>query len=91
MFLDICAAGPYCERMTTSALVPWPARSPQALGRAIKAARTHAGWTQAELAERSRATRFGIGLLEAGHETRAIEQLFEVLAALNLQLSVEPR
>lgn len=77
--------------MTTPREVPWPVRSPEALGRAVKAARRQAGLTQAELAERARATRYAITLLEAGHETRAIEQLFDVLAALGLELTVRRR
>jgi HTH-type transcriptional regulator/antitoxin HipB len=66
-------------------------RSPEALGRAIRAARTQAGLTQSELAERARANRYAITLLESGHETRAIELLFDTLAALNLELAVRPR
>jgi HTH-type transcriptional regulator/antitoxin HipB len=66
-------------------------RSPEALGRAVRSARVQAGWTQAELAERARANRYAIVTLEAGHETRAIEILFETLAALDLELAVRPR
>jgi HTH-type transcriptional regulator / antitoxin HipB len=66
-------------------------RSPEALGRAVRAARTHAGLTQAELAERARANRYAIVVLESGHQTRAIEILFDTLAALDLELVVRPR
>lgn len=66
-------------------------RSPQALGRAIRTARSRAGLTQAELAERARANRYAIVQLEAGHETRAIEILFDTLAALDLEFAVRPR
>jgi HTH-type transcriptional regulator / antitoxin HipB len=66
-------------------------RSPEALGRAIKSARQRAGWTQADLAERARMNRYAVLLLESGHETRAIEQLFDALAALDLELAVRPR
>jgi HTH-type transcriptional regulator / antitoxin HipB len=66
-------------------------RSPAALGRAIRTARSRAGLTQAELAELARANRYAIVQLEAGHETRAIEILFDALAALNLELAVRPR
>jgi DNA-binding XRE family transcriptional regulator len=47
--------------------------------------------TQAELAERARANRYAIIALESGHETRAIELLFDTLAALGLELIVRPR
>ena len=68
-----------------------PVRSPEALGRAIRAARAKAGMTQAELAERARANRYAIHSLESGHETRAIEIIFDTLAALGLELTVKPR
>jgi HTH-type transcriptional regulator / antitoxin HipB len=66
-------------------------RSPEALGRAIRAARTNAGLTQTELAERSRANRYAISVLESGGQTRAVELIFDALAALNLELTVRPR
>ncbi len=66
-------------------------RSPEALGRAIRAARERAGLTQAQLAERARANRYAIAVIESGHETRAIELLFDTLAALELELAVRPR
>ncbi len=64
--------------------------SPEALGRAIRAARERAGLTQAQLAERARANRYAIAVIESGHETRAIELLFDTLAALELELAVRP-
>ena len=70
---------------------PTRVRSPEALGRAIRAARERAGLTQAQLAERARANRYAIAVLESGHETRAIELLFDTLAALELELAVRPR
>lgn len=68
-----------------------PIRSPAALGRAIKAARLEEGLTQADLAERARANRFAIVQLEAGKETRALEVIFDSLAALGLELTVRSR
>ncbi len=68
-----------------------PIRSPAALGRAIRAARVGEGLTQADLAERARTNRFAIVQLEAGNETRALEVIFDSLAALGLELSVRPR
>jgi HTH-type transcriptional regulator/antitoxin HipB len=68
-----------------------PVRSPEALGRTIRAARKRAGLTQAELASRSLANRQTIIGLESGHETRAIELLFDTLAALGLELTVRRR
>lgn len=47
--------------------------------------------TQAGLAERARANRYAIHSLESGHETRAIEIIFDALAALGLELTVRRR
>ncbi len=66
-------------------------RSWSAFGRALRAARQAPGLTQSELAERSRTNRFSIGHLETGEATKAIEKLFDTLAALDLELVVRPR
>lgn len=67
------------------------ARSASALGRALRAARQARGMTQSELAERSRTNRFSIAQLENGETTKAIEKVFDALAALELELVVRPR
>lgn len=68
-----------------------PARSPQALGRAIRSARQQAGLTQADLSARALTNRQTVVGLEAGRETRAIRAVFDTLAALGLELVVRPR
>jgi HTH-type transcriptional regulator/antitoxin HipB len=68
-----------------------PIRSPAALGRAVRAARVGAGLTQAELAERARSNRYAIVQLEGGNETRALEVIFDSLAALGLELTIRAR
>lgn len=68
-----------------------PIRSPEALGRTIRRTRKQTGLTQAELAVRTRATRQAIVTLEGGHETRAVELIFDALAALGLELAVHAR
>jgi HTH-type transcriptional regulator/antitoxin HipB len=77
--------------MPTSSSEGIRVRSPESLGRAVRATRIAEELTQAELAERARANRYAIALLESGHETRAIQILFDALAALNLELVVRPR
>ncbi|MGH8889050.1 MAG: helix-turn-helix domain-containing protein [Acidothermaceae bacterium] len=57
----------------------------------IRAARETAELSQTDLAERARTNRFAIAQIENGHQTRAIEQLFDALAALNLELAIRPR
>jgi HTH-type transcriptional regulator/antitoxin HipB len=65
--------------------------SADALGRAVRRARSQAGLTQSELAERARANRYAIALLESGKRTRAIEIMFDTLSALDLELTIRPR
>jgi HTH-type transcriptional regulator/antitoxin HipB len=77
--------------MATSSDQEMIARSPSALGRALRAARQAQGMTQSELAERSRTNRFSIAQLETGETTKAMEKLFDALAALELELVVRPR
>lgn len=67
------------------------ARSPEGLGRAIRVARQSQGLTQSELAERARTNRFSIAQAENGEATKAVDVLFEALAALELELVVRPR
>ena len=77
--------------MATSASHETTARSASALGRTLRAARVAHGLTQTELAERARTNRFSVAQLEAGESTKAIEKLFDMLAALDLELVVRPR
>lgn len=66
-------------------------RNPETLGKALREARLGHGLTQSDLAERAVATRQSVAALEAGHEARTLEILFDVLAALGLELTVRPR
>jgi HTH-type transcriptional regulator/antitoxin HipB len=66
-------------------------RNAEALGRALREARSRSGMTQSDLAERALATRQSIAALESGHEARTLEILFDALAALGLELAVRPR
>lgn len=77
--------------MTTSGGQEIIARSASALGGALRAARQVRGMTQSELAERARTNRFSIAQLETGEATKAVEKLFDALAALDLELVVRPR
>ncbi|WP_280396998.1 helix-turn-helix domain-containing protein [Nocardia carnea] len=66
-------------------------RSASALGRVVRAARQSQGMTQSELAELARTNRYSLAQLEEGDTTKAIERLFDVLAALELELAIRPR
>lgn len=70
---------------------PRVVRDPAALGRAIRARRGEIGWTQAELAERGVTNRYAVIKAEDGVTTKALQTLFDLLYALDLELSVAPR
>ncbi|MEP9392880.1 helix-turn-helix transcriptional regulator [Gordonia sp. VNQ95] len=66
-------------------------RSASALGRVLRAARQSRGMTQSDLAEISRTNRYTLAQMEDGDATKAVDRLFDVLAALELELAVRPR
>jgi DNA-binding XRE family transcriptional regulator len=68
-----------------------PIRSSEALGRTVRRAREQTQLTQAQLAERVRATRQAIVALEGGNETRALELIFDTLAVLGLELVIRQK
>lgn len=77
--------------MLISGLRPTTTRTPEVLGSLIRHARTRAGMTQEDLAKRTGLSRHLVRSLEAGRETRAIQALFDTLAALGLEIVVRPR
>src|SRR5205823_3352578 len=86
--VDIALLVCQSNHMATSTQALTPVRTPEALGRAIRRARTDRGWTQHDLAARIVASRQHVIDLEAGHQTRAVESLLDALAALDLELVV---
>ncbi len=65
-------------------------RSPQLLGSALRRARRAAGLTQRALGERTGLRQATISALENG-EGATLDTVFAVLAALDLDLAVDPR
>lgn len=61
------------------------------MGRAIKARRESLGLTQEQLAERGITNRYAILKLEDGAATKQLQTLFDVLFALGLELTVQPK
>ncbi|MEX1183578.1 MAG: helix-turn-helix domain-containing protein [Gemmatimonadota bacterium] len=59
------------------------------IGRAIRARRLQLGWSQAELAERSRTTRKWIGEVEHGKATAEIGLVLSALEALGIRVRLE--
>lgn len=66
-------------------------RSAAGLGRALHVARIARGLTQGEVAELARTDRFSVAQIESGRSTRAVEKLFDALAALDLELVVRQK
>tara|TARA_B100000678_G_C18211734_1_gene503654 strand:- start:1720 stop:1989 length:270 start_codon:yes stop_codon:yes gene_type:complete len=67
------------------------ARSPKNLGHAIREARKAAGLSQGELAARSGLWQETISKVENGHAGTKLETVFELLAALDLELVARAR
>jgi transcriptional regulator with XRE-family HTH domain len=58
------------------------------LGSAVRDARTRRRWSQHELAERAGVSRSWLARLEAGHRGAELEQIFRLLTALDMTLTV---
>lgn len=65
--------------------------SARQFGGAVRAERKRRDWTQAVLAERSGVSRAWLARFETGHPAASLEQVFRVLAALDLDLSLAAR
>jgi HTH-type transcriptional regulator/antitoxin HipB len=66
------------------------ARTRQQLGSIVRRHRRQRGWTQDELATRAGTRQATISQIEAGQDVR-YSTLSDVLAALELELAVQPR
>lgn len=66
-------------------------RTPEDLGRQVRKRRTDLRLTQTELADVARVTLRFVSELENGKETAQLAGILRVLAALGLNLYVEPR
>lgn len=68
-----------------------PLTDPRALGAAVRDARKRAGWTQADLAQRSAVSRqFVIGLERGANPGAELQRVLAVLRALGLAVSLLP-
>lgn len=61
------------------------------MGRAIKARRETLRMTQEQLAQRGLTNRYAVLKLEDGAATKQLQTLFDVLFALGLELTVQPK
>ncbi len=67
------------------------ARTPKDIGHAIRAARKTAKLTQKQLATRSGVWQETISRIESGSASTRLETVFDILAALDLELQVQDR
>lgn len=67
------------------------ARSPQQLGALLRRYRKKAGMTQTTVASRTQLRQATISALESGEAGTQLKTLTDVLAALDLELVVQPR
>jgi HTH-type transcriptional regulator/antitoxin HipB len=67
------------------------ARTPKQVGDLIRRERRRQGLTQAELGARVQLRQATISKLEAGEPATQMRVLFDVLAALKLELALQPR
>lgn len=65
--------------------------SARQVGGVVRAERKRYGWTQAVLAERSGVSRAWLVRFETGYPAASLEQVFRVLAALDLDLNLTAR
>ncbi|ARC88532.1 helix-turn-helix domain-containing protein [Rhodovulum sp. MB263] len=67
------------------------ARTPKDIGHAIREARKAKGFTQKDLAAKSGVWQETISKIENGVASTKLETLFDLFAALDLEIQVQPR
>lgn len=67
------------------------ARTPRQLGATIRQHRIKHGITQADLAARAGLRQATVSLIEGGHDAVRFRTIADLLAALDLELVVQPR
>ena len=67
------------------------ARSPKQLGNAIQRTRRQLGLTQTQLANLAGLRQEKVSIVESGQDGAKLSTIFALLAALNLEITVEPR
>lgn len=67
------------------------ARTPEQIGHAIRQARLDQGLNQTQLAQKAGTFQNAISNIENGHAGVRLDTILRVLAALNLDFTVQPR
>jgi len=67
------------------------ARTPKQIGNTIRRARKTRGWSQTVLGQKSNLRQETISLIETGNPSARMDTILTVLAALDLELRIQPR
>ena len=71
--------------------MPQVARTPKQLGAIIRRARRNAKLTQAALGKKAGLWQETVSKIEGGQSAARIGTIFDLLAALNLEIDIQPR
>ncbi|HWQ85202.1 helix-turn-helix domain-containing protein [Brevundimonas sp.] len=66
-------------------------RSPKQLGSLIQQSRKMRGWSQTDLAQRAGLRQEMVSKIEAGQPGSRVASIFDLLAALDLEMTLAPR
>lgn len=69
----------------------YPARTPEQLGKILRAFRKNAGMTQQEVGSLVALLQKSVSVLETKPENIPIRQLFKMLSALGLEVAIRPK
>jgi HTH-type transcriptional regulator/antitoxin HipB len=69
----------------------YPIKTPQQLGAVLQGFRKQRGLTQAQVARASGLLQSAVSELELDSSTASLKRIFKLLAALDLELAVQPR
>jgi HTH-type transcriptional regulator/antitoxin HipB len=67
------------------------ARTPKQLGETLRRYRTLAGLNQSQVAAKAGLRQATISKIESGSEATKIETIYDVMAALGLEITISPR
>lgn len=77
--------------MKQKANVRYPIQTPQQLGAVLQGFRKQRGLTQAQVARKVGLLQSAVSELERDSSTASLNRIFKLLAALDLELVVQPR
>lgn len=67
------------------------ARNPKQIGNLVRRARKRRGWSQTELGNKAGLRQETVSLIESGNPSTKLETILAVLAALDLEFTIQTR